>query len=1683
MNTEEYLQSKKIADRLVNIHNQYYVINQSTKKEDEPYKHKTALGLMFLNAYPQLRENNNNNSSYSYWEPVTVGSERMRVFSEFGDINNFWNERNYPVLEDLFGKEMAPLIKKAWDYIPSLPYQTGYSRRSFRAPQRPEQHFTRKLNFIISLNVRMEYNLTLKEYILYSNEVAAYNPDFGILLTPLVQEEDPELYPLLQDIVYNRHPTAKVSRPIIKAFLISNNPGAWKAIEDLLLSAQRQEGLRQTILEQLDETSIGALLHMMNVIVRENLIRFSSVVRAMDTWTGLSWEAEKQSTVKRFFELGLHYLEEPDDIKNAIKSKDNAEVYMALWAAAVRDVDRCTPLLQELLQQGNKEKSHLALYFINEVDLNHIISIATEALIKDKLKSDDSQEFLFWLIRLLNYRMIFVKNIMTPEDRQLIIQHLIAEVPNIPKKGTKFKGKVFSWSVFNLTQEQGYDFLIKLLDPTSQKDLELMTELLPNMPIESREKVASLILPEFYHYRSDKLKEDYKLSSFKRDFCLSVLKDRSSSIRSAAIKALNFAELSEDELIQFEDLLKSKSAEVRASIISFIMKKGDATVQQSIERLCFSSNQEQRLSALDMLNQLHKKEELRDWTSSKADEFAEKRDPSPKENILLENLRRNDSILNKYTSENGYGLFDPNNITTAQKPGAPKKEIEERFFNKNFGLSVTVDKLKEELRKLEALVKQHHDHEYTVTYWDGSRQTVLLGNYFSPISRDDKKKTPEERYNNYPLPEVWKEWMENSGLTNLDLFITSLFYSQIRYQYQNDSKYDVFPKSVQVLKNLTFDPNFSDRKKQGWREDTEFQIVRNLMKIYPFESKALYYKTFLEKFINEIPQEELTEYRTIKETYTSNLGTWRDLPTIASIFELYKNHADKMSDDEFKEYWQFEDWRLKTLPSNFPIYNYEATIDLFCRAYELDLITKDELLKRILKASGLRELTHSGYNYGRKKKENLFTKFPFLSDLLAPCIKLIVNVELQRGDSPTSVTDLAQNIDTLHGTDYLIRILLALGKDKLQRGYSYSYGSHLMSKQAILSKYLKGTYPKPEENQEFFNAKIKEGKISETRLVEAAMYAPQWLPFVMNHLGWTDMDSAVWWLHAHANQRHDSETETEIARFSKVDVAEFSDGAVDIDWFLSMYKSLGLSKWKIVYNAAKYISDGVGHKRAQLYADVILGNTKIREVTKRVKDKRNQDYLRVYGLVPLSKKNRDNDLLSRYKYLQQFKKESKQFGSQRQASEAHAVKIAMENLARTAGYSDPIRLTWVMETALAREIIDSSDTLTFDNVEIALEVNDQGKAEIKVTKDGKPLKSIPAKLRKNKDVIALKEHQKTLKEQYSRTLKSLEAAMVNRDNFTAKEVIEITNHPVLRPMLDKLVLKNGDTLGLLQDGKLVDIHGEQHELEGEVFIAHSYDLYKDKSWSDFQKYVFDNKLKQPFKQIFRELYLPTDDELKAVSVSQRYEGHQVQPKQTLALLKSRGWTVSYEEGLQKVFHKEGFIAKIYAMADWFSPADVESPTLETVEFLNRKTWKNIPFEEINGHIFSEVMRDLDLVVSVAHVGDVDPEASHSSMEMRSVLVKETARMFKLDNVEVQGNHVHITGELGEYNVHLGSAIVHKKPGHYIPILPVHSQHRGRLFLPFVDDDPKSAELMSKVLMLAKDNEIQDPTILSSIKGI
>jgi hypothetical protein len=199
----------------------------------------------------------------------------------------------------------------------------------------------------------------------------------------------------------------------------------------------------------------------------------------------------------------------------------------------------------------------------------------------------------------------------------------------------------------------------------------------------------------------------------------------------------------------------------------------------------------------------------------------------------------------------------------------------------------------------------------------------------------------------------------------------------------------------------------------------------------------------------------------------------------------------------------------------------------------------------------------------------------------------------------------------------------------------------------------------------------------------------------------------------------------------------------------------------------------------------------------------------------------------------------------------------------------------------------------------------------------------------------------------------------------------------------------------------------------------------------------------------------------------------------MALFGSRGWGT--QDGVRKIFHDLGLVAEVSFRSGAWTPLELEGLTLESVEFRKRDRWEPMPLTDVPPRVFSEVMRDVDLVVSVAHLGGVDPEASASTVEMRAALLRETCALLRIDNFRIEKSHVLIEGQLGKYSVHLGSAVVHVQPGGALCIVPVHAQQRGRLFLPFADEDPRTAEVLSKVILLARDHEIQDPGILEQIR--
>ena len=226
-----------------------------------------------------------------------------------------------------------------------------------------------------------------------------------------------------------------------------------------------------------------------------------------------------------------------------------------------------------------------------------------------------------------------------------------------------------------------------------------------------------------------------------------------------------------------------------------------------------------------------------------------------------------------------------------------------------------------------------------------------------------------------------------------------------------------------------------------------------------------------------------------------------------------------------------------------------------------------------------------------------------------------------------------------------------------------------------------------------------------------------------------------------------------IAKYTPLSPEELSDGAFDIHWFFEAYGQVGEKNFKLLYDAAKYSSSGAAHGRARKYADAALGKVEKEALKSEIDAKRNKDLLMSLPLLPLAdeKSQREDELFDRYQFIQKYKKESRQFGAQRRASEGRAAEIALRNLSVNAGFTDVTRLVLRMEGKLVERSGAYFDWQPVDEIELMISVDENGKSSLKCRKDGKILKSVPAKYKKDETVKRYQETVKQLKEQYSRT--------------------------------------------------------------------------------------------------------------------------------------------------------------------------------------------------------------------------------------------------------------------------------------------------------------------------------------------
>ena len=1648
------------------------------------------------------------------------------------------------------------------DRLQEYPYSDSYGRRSFRA--KGNGAYASKLAYIIRQYGASYMNLIDEpiEKVLnreLPEEAQAFLDEYawrgcgyaGWQVAYALDHHNSKVEDAVRRILTEENGSGMMTNELVRGVVFSHRSDFHELLGKLLLAARLQEGLRQVICENADYGTKAAFLTILKVIAENNLIRFSSVKRAVGTWLGIL--AEESRDLERVSEksvrLIIDCLENESVRKECLASEDAMKIYIALWSYGLDDIDNAIQKIVHIADNGSIHQLLVSGYFAANLDLPYISNQIAKIVLKQHYDKDEV--LAVWLPCFMPTRSSALWNAVRYEkdieyktwfeSKDEIHEHYLL----IKKLYSAFSGKtktfspcIFPWYEATIKKSDFAEILCTLAALSGDNEkIDEACDLIKECNSDQRQFYFSALL------RNPK-------TPLQRKTVLEGLVDRETYTRKSAYDIVSKMKLSGEEYRSIEDYLRFKGADIRKYVMEFLLKQNDSELAACIGRLLENNKEDVRLGGLDMLLQLKKDTKRSKITESFANVLAEraKADNLPsKEKILLDSLVPTEAETKSeeialFSADDKYlpTEFDAEYIELCAKTFAeyfPESKLPELIRGKKGGFNL-FGKIKSaltdnvackssivaamDIMSLSKLIDEHKEDSF-VNSWG---ETVLLGNVppHSPHLKDKDGK--------FAFAELWDEWKKTNGITNTRLVRALALYKAYRQKTH-------FSESCEGIIRSVFGTGFE----RG--ENLPYPAIIGMILIYllncvPKEELVRLASALAIWFIECVPDDMVMIHAPAQQKLPAQLEMahllaheqlslvygWlncKNTVDLKNIFPLAVASAErcvaafkKIPKEETKighSYYYVGNSRTRVLhepyeamySANKPLVGVNAY--LFA-AYQ-GIITEAQLFEFLLDADNLRESmetvtavattyyekgkqisahdSYKGIRNARKVKEFLGKEdepsaedlklIEYVSHIYETIIPVVLASELKRGDSPATYTKGIHGIARIYGAKYLSEILSAMGNDTLDRTAYYGWGE-ASDRKGSLSYLLSVCIPADDDSVDTFRAALAGKKITTKRLIEAALFSPEWIPIIGKYLEIESFESVSYYFMAHMNEKFDDKRKAMIARFTPLSDDELNLGAFDVNWFRSAYDSIGEKEFDLIYDAAKYISDGAKHSRARKYADATLGKFGVDETEKTVSDKRNKDLLMAYALIPLKG---EDDICRRYLYIQRFRKESKQFGSQRVASEGKAVEMALTNLAINAGYSDTMRLTLRMET----KVIDDSRALLeeqiIEGVSFKITLDENGKATLVCAKDGKTLKSVPAKLKKNETVLALTEMVKTLTEQYRRTRVMLERAMEDSTTFTFGELSALSAHPVVYPMLKNLVLISGDAVGFLAEKGLVNDAGVIQNLEdnAEIKIAHPFHLYSKGCWRNYQKYLFENKIAQPFRQVFRELYVKTAEEMDMLH-SLRYAGNQIQPAKTVGALKSRRWVADIEDGLQKVYYKENIVAQIYALADWFSPADIEAPTLEWVCFTNRKTGEEIKIADIPDIVFSEVMRDIDLAVSVAHAGGVDPETSHSTMEMRAAILSFVLPMFRIANVKVEGHHAIVDGKLAEYSIHLGSGIVHQIGGAMIPVLPVHSQHRGKIFLPFVDDDPKTAEIISKVLLFAEDDKIKDPMILSNI---
>jgi hypothetical protein len=415
--------------------------------------------------------------------------------------------------------------------------------------------------------------------------------------------------------------------------------------------------------------------------------------------------------------------------------------------------------------------------------------------------------------------------------------------------------------------------------------------------------------------------------------------------------------------------------------------------------------------------------------------------------------------------------------------------------------------------------------------------------------------------------------------------------------------------------------------------------------------------------------------------------------------------------------------------------------------------------------------------------------------------------------------------------------------------------------------------------------------------------------------------------------------------------------------------------------------------------------------------------------------------------------------------------------------------------------------------------------------DGKLVKAAPSHIKKAfpKEVRSVAALAKELEQAFLAQRARLESYFVLPNGMPLAHWRKFfVEHPLLGFFGRRLIWvfrneKGWERSGIWSSKEVVDSSGNPVDLSAAQTVRLWHPLASDSAEVQrWRERIFAMKIRQPFRQAFREFYEITPDERETRMYSNRFAKVLMRQHQFASLCRERGWDyrlmgANFDGGNvpSKKLDPWNMRAEFYVDL----PVDRDRSLLESalgeqsgaginlftgsdqVRFYRDN--REVAVDDVPAILYSEVMRDIDLFTSVCAVGDdetwadqgdrgtgifsdqMDPGEITAVITLRAEMLSRVLPHTAIqDRCKIEKSWLEVRGKLGTYRISLawgGAALVTESEARWL-IIP--RKILDAVFLDFtaipIELDYRSETILRKAYVLADDWKIDSPDLIKQL---